>query len=181
MTVAIAWLAAIWLPSPPEQLTARTEAPTARIAGLAGGQQLVFSGVGFARTECQVHTVLGGATMQVANVGQYGFPFRALDWQQVFDSGTRREVPHGVLNDGLRLASVWRPYMPHGRGFRSTLPLRPCWRGMIADCVFYALLLAGLAGGWRCVRTVRRRRSGSCLRCGYRVGGLPICPECGHR
>lgn len=48
----------------------------------------------------------------------------------------------------------------------------------------YWLLMAAAAApgvftGWRMRRRALRARAGSCRACGYELGGLPGCPECG--
>ncbi|MHC4709797.1 MAG: hypothetical protein ACYTA3_05095 [Planctomycetota bacterium] len=60
-----------------------------------------------------------------------------------------------------------------------TLPLRPVWRGFIANTLLYAAaawLLSRLPG----VRRRRiRRRQGLCPSCGYPPGASAVCTECG--
>lgn len=67
------------------------------------------------------------------------------------------------------------------------LPLRPIWRGLAVDAVFYAAVLWLLS--WllfvprRFISELARMRRGGCLRCGYQLNYdfAAGCPECGWR
>lgn len=59
------------------------------------------------------------------------------------------------------------------------VPLRVVPMNLIWNSGFYAIV--GSAA-WIMLRTLRRwtrRRAGRCISCGYEMGNLPICPECG--
>jgi hypothetical protein len=61
-----------------------------------------------------------------------------------------------------------------------TLPLTPRWPGFAVDVLLYAGVVFGLASLATGVRRWRRRRGGRCLRCGYELKGVGVCPECGR-
>ena len=75
---------------------------------------------------------------------------------------------------------------PSGRA-PAMLPLRPIWRGLALDAVFWAVvawvLLWALVKPRRFVREVSRMRRGCCLQCGYQLNYdfIAGCPECGWR
>lgn len=65
------------------------------------------------------------------------------------------------------------------------LPLLPLWRGLIANTLFYALLVWLLRRGFVYVRGWHRLRRGRCGwrgGCGYDLSGSEgdVCPECGR-
>lgn len=66
--------------------------------------------------------------------------------------------------EGLRFAPEWGVSSPG------------VWRVNIPLWVPLAGALAIAAWGWR----GRRKRPGTCERCGYELGGLSRCPECGE-
>lgn len=73
---------------------------------------------------------------------------------------------------------------PFGGPFEQiALPLRPRPLGFAVNTIFYALiafgLWSGLVGAIGSVRRSRRRRRGRCIACGYELGGVSTCPECG--
>ncbi|MCC7390524.1 MAG: hypothetical protein IT431_17365 [Phycisphaerales bacterium] len=62
------------------------------------------------------------------------------------------------------------------------LPCIPYWPGLLANTLFYALLLATLHQLTAYARRARRRRRNRCAACNYDLRGLttPTCPECGR-
>lgn len=66
-----------------------------------------------------------------------------------------------------------------------TLPCRPLWRGLISNTIAFGavwgLVMLGAKWVWRQRPSVRRRRRGWCVRCGYDLLGdfANGCPECG--
>lgn len=62
----------------------------------------------------------------------------------------------------------------------TTLPYLPIWPGLLADTLFYALLLATLHQLTTRARRAHRRKRNRCPTCDYDLRGLttPNCPEC---
>ncbi|MBL9148279.1 MAG: hypothetical protein JNM94_06240 [Phycisphaerae bacterium] len=60
------------------------------------------------------------------------------------------------------------------------LPLRPIWSGFVADSLIYATAVAAALMVPGVVRRWHRSRRNLCVQCGYAVGALPRCPECGN-
>jgi hypothetical protein len=60
------------------------------------------------------------------------------------------------------------------------VPILPLWPGFLVDTAFWggaAFLVWSVPG---LVRRGMRRRRGRCVRCGYELKDLAVCPECGH-
>jgi hypothetical protein len=60
-----------------------------------------------------------------------------------------------------------------------TLPLRPHWRGFVANTLLYAAAAWLLFHSPRGLRRLVRRRRGLCPTCGYPPGESAVCTECG--
>lgn len=70
----------------------------------------------------------------------------------------------------------WPPLLPR------IVPYRPVWVGLLANTVFFAVLLGAVwyLPGW--ILAERRARAGLCRVCAYDLRGSPAggaCPECG--
>jgi hypothetical protein len=64
----------------------------------------------------------------------------------------------------------------------TVLPTVPLWPGFLVDTAFWggaAFVVWSVRGGAGFVRRGVRRRRGRCVRCGYELKGLAVCPECG--
>lgn len=113
-----------------------------------------------------------------------GWPYLAMYQRRVM---TRPQ--HAVVRSTLHLPIPWitdqTVDQSSGSGLGMALPLTPLWPGFVLNTMLYGGLLWA---GWtvntaalaRLVTTHRRRRD-RCVRwrCGYPLGGHPICPECG--
>lgn len=60
------------------------------------------------------------------------------------------------------------------------IPVRPVWSGLLANVGVFALAAMALLTTPGCWRRYVRRWEGRCVACGYELGGLPRCPECGR-
>ena len=60
-------------------------------------------------------------------------------------------------------------------------PLRPIWRGFVANALLYGFVLWALNFGASTARRMIRRKRGHCTKCGYDLRGAEheVCPECG--
>lgn len=87
-------------------------------------------------------------------------------------------IPHFATNyDGSPIPAFDDPI----------LPLRPILAGTALNTGFFALLFYAVwivvRRIWRLLTGARARERfarGECIRCGYTLGGLLACPECGH-
>ena len=176
-------------PSPPYRLVIMARRPGAiaivvvvwgnahMVERLRGGQDPRFTvrelpGIvrGTAHPSPGDHRFLGGS---LAAEGR-GWPYYALSCKtDSYDFGRSREVVSNAL-------CAFRPDRPPSDA--TLLPYLPYWPGLLADTLFYAVLLACLhqlnAWGHR----TRRRKRGRCAACGYDLSGLDsfTCPECGR-
>jgi len=80
---------------------------------------------------------------------------------------------------------VWGAIGPHnGVTLNRTVPYVPIWPGYLINTLIYAaaaFALLSLLARLQSIRRDRKARSGICLSCGYHVGSLATCPECGHQ
>jgi hypothetical protein len=132
--------------------------------------------------EMDWHTVVNDKTTTVRTM-RAGWPIRAMSLtdryvQQVvgLPGAGMRGAETESHDYGLRL-----PLMQgtHSLGNRGTVPLRPLWPGFLVDTAFWggAAFIVWSVPGF--VRRRARRRRGRCVRCGYELKGLAVCPECG--
>lgn len=67
-------------------------------------------------------------------------------------------------------------------GDRFTVPLRPMWRGLVANVLAFSAGWVGLMLVVRGGRRWNRARRGRCPDCGYDLAGVgQTCPECGRK
>jgi len=94
-----------------------------------------------------------------------------------------REPPTAVV------ARLWKygvevPVLEYtGQPWKRRLPLRPIWTPFLASVAGWGAVLTLPYWSWTGVRTLRdrrRARTGCCANCGYELGDLDTCPECGH-
>lgn len=71
---------------------------------------------------------------------------------------------------------------PGGAGRVYMIPNRPIAVGLLADVVFWAVAWLAVSRMTRAAQRMVRINRGGCTQCGYDVGSLKVCPECGfHR
>ena len=107
-----------------------------------------------------------GAEHRVSSL-RLGWPFESAYGLRAGSSATQARRVVGLAELDL-LSNTWlTPYLPY-------------WPGLLGNVFFYAMLALApmLLLRWR--RTRRRIRRGSCIACGYELGGgVTVCPECG--
>ena len=59
------------------------------------------------------------------------------------------------------------------------VPIVPLWRGTTVNTLFYAALLWPPICGPFVLRRLIRMKRRRCVKCGYPLGGSPVCTECG--
>lgn len=108
---------------------------------------------------------------------QYGWPLRAM---------TVREQVKDPYGNATQVEMTWMDvgvdaYGEHSG--RSPMPLKPLWLGFVINSVLAASMFAVVLWTFgpirkRFVQDVRIHR-GLCGGCGYEIGDLVVCPECG--
>jgi len=113
-----------------------------------------------------------GFHSQFFSAFEVGFPFRCM-WY----CGPLHETPVGTI-------AVNSDYLPFAEpGGTWLIPTRVHAQGLAANTGVFGAAAFGIT--W-CVGRLKRRRiagrlrDGRCIRCGYDLEGLEICPECGH-
>ncbi len=76
-----------------------------------------------------------------------------------------------------RKGSAWLCGLNLGNGHGA--PIRPAWSGLLRNTLLYGAIAWLLTLAAFDVRFARRIITKRCLRCGYDVGDLSACPECG--
>ena len=113
-----------------------------------------------------------------------GWPLRALESRQATEllqagapfTMTPRPVPRHVWVDSLEAGVNMAGNGPQGY---INLPIMPRWPHFALSVGLYALLPWGLFKIPSYLRRAWRRHGARCERCGYELGGLASCPECG--
>lgn len=186
VTIAIAWIGAdsysdlrwkhqyvgfdrsTWLFRPPREWVAK---PTTfgRSWSILAEHQFAQSGPSFASDE----RVYG-----VQEVRAYGWPLRSMC--------VRKQVQDPYSRDAIwNVDLTWLDRgLEHPDGSqRMRLPLRPMLPGFVVNTLLAAIVMAAgiFAIGSVRARLVRdlRIRRGLCTGCGYAIGDLVVCPECG--
>lgn len=187
-SVSLSWLAATVSTIP------RSTFETPPKAGdLAGGRVrvpngwtprtwLVGRGIGI-RYDLISESVWAGSTLgsspttapnRTLRIVSTGWPFPALQWTE-YPTSTGN-VLAVTWNDGI----AWSRTRTLGAGISSRLPIRPVWLGLMANAALYCAVFL-LLFWWRGRRRQAGRRArNECEACGYALGGLPRCPECGQ-
>ena len=126
-----------------------------------------------------------------------GWPLRSLVGETWLHGSQWIDPRTGVSQPGRQISAllrVERLRAPHFAQPYVLLPLRPIWRGFVANTLIYTLALWILAPYLRSlsvktIATCRRQfhKPGHCAKCGYDLrgtfrgasGGGGVCPECG--
>ena len=114
-----------------------------------------------------------------------GWPLRCLSAQvvgpKVEHTLMMESVYHGAARRPDMTVGTYRNFFLFGR-LKGAIPYYPMPLGLVADTLFWALVLWAVIFGRGAARRWWRIRHGRCLWCGYDLCGAvsPICPECGN-
>lgn len=183
LNVAVAWACQIFSSTVSVELI---EAPDPRIVppartGSAGSFGARQRAEGFGRTNYwylaafQPLQQVRGVRGSDPDLGlfQAGWPMRSLEsrsgpgWRPVADNERAWAFKYGG-------SSTPKWLMDH------QLPLYPLWVGFTVNTIFWGGAIPPAAFAFRRIRGVRRRGRGQCTGCGYPLGGVTVCPECGR-
>ncbi len=98
-------------------------------------------------------------------VVECGWPLPAMRWREAYHAAHLSKVARGIA-------------IP-GPGLERRLPLEPLWGGLAADTLILGAAAWAFTAGPCALRRYRRRIRGQCTSCGYLLGDLARCPECG--
>lgn len=122
-----------------------------------------------------------------AAIYRSGWPMLAMERRQVRETrgATNRDLwvvsGAGGLGSGLAVPHSLRPLLPaQTRPFRHRMPLVPLPLGFAVNTAMAAGALYAFLYGPQHLMRAHRRTHGLCLICGYDVGPLAVCPECGE-
>jgi len=124
------------------------------------------------------HVAQGGAeVLEIYQLDEVsaGLPFVCFRWRQplAMKSSSTALVPlqsHvGFLERGLSLSP--------GRWNR--VGIDPIWSGFVGNVFAFWMLCFSIVCAWTLGRRHVRRHRGRCIQCGYQIGELSGCPECG--
>ncbi len=103
-----------------------------------------------------------------------GWPWRCATMRANPDlgAGKRWSLDSVTLSFGRGLGVEWwrRPM---------TIPYRPYWPGLLANTLFYGVILWLFWFTPGAIKRTLRRRRGLCPKCAYPVGPSELCTECG--
>ena len=120
-------------------------------------------------------TESGNRSVQVIDAG---WPKRAMRMRGPVDTRDPGLEPWATIRKGLPVdtgrsgSGLWE--LPRG------LPLSVLPLGFFVNSCLYGCAAAFVVMIWKAVRFVRRFRRGRCVWCGYELGGVQPCPECGR-
>lgn len=109
-------------------------------------------------------------------VTRSGWPCLSLEASAIGSPETRGQGGGYARQSSLRLPESVGPlrFDP-----KRPLPLRPLWTGFAVDALIFSAGSFAVFASVGVTRRGLRRRRGRCESCGYDLGGLERCPECG--
>ncbi|MCC6660338.1 MAG: hypothetical protein IT437_05580 [Phycisphaerales bacterium] len=110
-----------------------------------------------------------------------GWPMRAFESSDPGFAGAASQAEFARAQTAAmsRPSSSNLPKFLHAHPYRE-LPTAVLPLGLAVDTLVFAAATGGLWFGFSTARAARRRRAGKCLSCGYPLGALARCPECGR-
>lgn len=120
-------------------------------------------------------------------VTESGWParsMRAVEPIQMTAIPTTVAAANDLIRESLNDYSVWlvgleSPLPAGNNDLPARIPLRPLLRGTLLNTLVYGLLVWLLVSIPSALLYLKRRRTGRCAKCGYDLGLLSTCPECG--
>ena len=188
--ILIAWAIAVWLPYPDPRIWDNpTSGPLARITGIPvdwpktdhiARQSAVGRTVWQFMQRDNPATNKPPADYTVLHLYCVGWPCEALESQDPRRRGVGK-LPVSTWVPVVGIPNAVRPewIMRFGREYQDELPLRPIWPAFALNTLFYTATFFGAARFCIAIRCSQRLRRGRCIRCGYPISALAICPECG--
>lgn len=109
----------------------------------------------------------------------------ASGWPFLSAVAVHRKVETLTSSRKIVVTTTWStewgvPVRTTGDRMPAAIPLRPIWRGVIGNAAVWTCVVGLAFWGAGRVRVARRRRRSQCVGCGYAVGGMERCPECGE-
>ena len=117
---------------------------------------------------------------------RYGWPFYAMQTTELRQGVPGRRVWAPVHERGVQRPAwlnEWLEDYVFGWGWyaeSAQLPVGLVWPGAALNALAYAVVWWGLASARRGLMRRRAYARGECAECGYELGGLTTCPECGR-
>lgn len=124
-------------------------------------------------------STVGGPLPRTQTRHSAGFPMAALETRHEGLTGAVAKLQAGRFAFyGWERGGTYTPVSPTAVS-DVIVPLMPYWPGLLMDAAIYGFI-GGAIVIWLGGRRRRRRwRRGECVECGYALGNLDRCPECG--
>jgi hypothetical protein len=184
LSVGLAWGAALWSPLGPERTSESDFVragywPRTVHMSVASGFGIEYRAETHADLKKRREGIWEGPVMVSAPMYscRAGWPFACLSADGRTEGWTvpiRWRLPDPVWT-GYNASAPALGQLPHTR----SIPRRVEWAGMVANVSIFGLAPWLAWHLWTAARWRLRIVRGRCGRCGYEVGGLSTCPECG--
>jgi len=164
-----------WLATPPEGWPANPDEEN-KSAGLIGFSvsQAMHNMQRMIETRSQDPTLV----VRWMTEFRFGLPLRSLKRFRMVSQTNSTTLVEPLLDYDQGLPSP--AWLRNGRPSRDFVPIQPIWLGMLANWLFYSVIVCATFVSVRGVRSRRRRRLGLCPRCAYPRTDQGPCPECGN-
>lgn len=184
----VAWLLMLYMPVPMDPYRTSLIEPLSSFARLAPPEwgrpsRCIAFPRGVGTRYYQMHWGESVDPRHMLHQYECGIPFRS------FTGGGCGDFPvsnsRGVVwTVALRELPRWA-YPPQWMWGKDTvyacqIVYLPLWDGLALNTALFAALLWVVHGSVVALRKSRRIRAGRCIHCGYPLGHLPQCPECGR-
>ena len=164
LTVVVAWAFWLWHPAP-RVYSQRISYPDRIVLGDRNAPALAKTSIGF-RERAWVFDTQGCFLHLRLVEGASGWPRLGLAIYQ--GEGEHPTLVGPPMPAGWSKSARWRHF-----------PVIPLWLGFAIDVAFWGAVSWLLLFAPFAVRRGLRRRGDRCVRCGYELAGLDVCPECG--